>query len=165
MKQTLLVAAIAVAALTIALGRSEIAVQNKPIQNRPVQNIPTSNDEEALKKLVHEWAMCTVQGNAQDLEKLMADNFRGNAEGISFDKRMLLEALRSGHMKVADWTMEDVKVSVKGNSASATGRSTLTNAKYMGKDFSGKWVWTDRFVKQRDGSWRAVSSQSKRIKQ
>jgi ketosteroid isomerase-like protein len=164
MKRTLLVAPIMTAALTIALGSSAIAVQ-KPIQNRPVQNIPTSNDEEALKKLVHEWAMCTVQGNAQDLEKIMAENFRGNAENISFDKKMLLEALRSGQMKVADWTIEDVKVSVKGNSASATGRSTLTNAKYMGNDFSGKWVWTDRFVKQRDGSWRAVSSQSKRIKQ
>jgi ketosteroid isomerase-like protein len=164
MKRTLLVAAITIAALTIALRSSAIAVQ-KPIQNRPVQNIPTSNDEEALKKLVHEWAMCTVQGNAQDLEKIMAENFRGNAENISFDKKMLLEALRSGQMKVADWTIEDVKVSVRGNSASATGRSTLTNARYMGNDFSGKWVWTDRFVKQRDGSWRAVSSQSKRIKQ
>jgi ketosteroid isomerase-like protein len=160
MKRTLVVAAITMSALTFALGRSVVAVQDKSVENRT-----TSNDEEALKNLVHEWAMCTVQGNAQDLEKIMADNFRGNAEGISFDKRMLLEALRSGQMKVADWTIEDVKVSVKGNSASVTGQSTLTNAKYMGNDFSGKWVWTDRFVKQRNASWRAVSSQSKRIKQ
>jgi hypothetical protein len=165
MKRTPVVAALMIAALTFALGRSVLAVQDKAVQNKSVENRTTSNDEEALKKLVHEWAMCTVQGNAQDLEKIMAENFRGNAENISFDKRMLLEALRSGQMKVADWTIEDVKVSVKGNSASATGRSTLTNAKYMGNDFSGKWVWTDRFVKQRDGSWRAVSSQSKRIEQ
>ena len=67
-------------------------------------------------------------------------------------------------MKVAAWTMEDVKVSVKGNSAVVTGKSTLTTATYMGQDFSGEYEWTDRFVRQRDGGWRAVSSQSKRVK-
>ena len=156
MKRNLLVAMMAIAALTMVLGRSAASAQSRPLG---------TNDEEALKKLVHEWAMCTVQGNLQDLEKIMADNFGGDAEGIRFNKKMLLEAIRSGQMKVGDWTLDEVRVSIKGNSASATGRSTLTNATYMNKDFSGNWVWTDRFVKQRDGSWRAVSSQSRRIKQ
>src|SRR5713101_1948670 len=141
-------------ALTIAIGRSAASVQPRP----------ASNDEEALKKLVHDWAMCTVQGDVANLEKFMDDNFRGNAEGISFNKKMLLDALKAGQMKVGAWTIDDAKVSVRGNSASVTGRSTLSNATYMGKDFSGQWAFTDRFVKQRDGSWRAVSSQSKRIK-
>ena len=154
MKRTLLVTAMTIAALTIALGGGAAG-----------QNRPTSNDDDALKNLVHDWAMCTVQGDSPNLEKLMADNFRGNAEGISFDKKMLLAALKSGQMKVRDWTIEDVRVSIKGNSASVTGRSSLTRATYMGKDFSGNWVWTDRFVKQRDGSWRSVSSQSRRIRQ
>lgn len=155
MKRNLLVVAMTIAALTIALGGSAASVQNRP----------TSNDEEALNKLVHDWAMCTVQGDSANLEKFMDDNFRGNSEGISFNKQMLLAALKSGQMKVTDWTIEDLKVGIKGNSASATGRSTLSNATYMGKDFSGVWDFTDRFVKQRDGSWRAVSSQSKRSKQ
>ncbi|HVS82140.1 MAG TPA: nuclear transport factor 2 family protein [Pyrinomonadaceae bacterium] len=154
MKRNLLVIAMTIMALTIALGRSAAGVQDRP----------TSNDEEALKKLVHDWAMCTVQGDSANLEKFMDDNFRGNAEGISFNKKMLLAALKSGQMKVGAWTIDDAKVSVRGNSASVTGRSTLSNATYMGKDFSGQWDWTDRFVKQRDGSWRAVSSQSKRLK-
>jgi hypothetical protein len=124
-----------------------------------------NNDEEALTKLIHEWAMCTVQGNTRDLEKIMADTFKGNAEGVSVGKKMLFNKLKSGEMKVGDWTIEDVKVTINGNAASATGRSTLTNATYMGKDFSGKWTWTDRFVKQRDGSWRAVSSQARRVKE
>jgi len=66
---------------------------------------------------------------------------------------------------VAAWTIDDLKVSIRGNSASVTGRSKLSNAIFMGKDYSGEYEWTDRFVKQRDGSWRAVSSQSKRLKQ
>jgi len=57
-----------------------------------------------------------------------------------------------------------VKVEVRGNSAVVTGKSTLTNAVFMGDDYSGEYEWTDRFVKQRDGTWRAVSSQSRRVK-
>jgi hypothetical protein len=154
MKRTL-VASMTIVALAVALGSAAGHAQRRP----------SSNDEEALNKLMHEWAMCTVQGNTQDLEKIMTENFRGSAEGISFNKQMLFEALKSGQMKVGEWTMEDVKWSIKGNAASATGRSTLRNATYKGKDFSGNWVWTDRFVKQRDGSWQAVSSQARRIKQ
>jgi hypothetical protein len=159
MKRNLLVAMMAITALTVVLGRSAANAQNRPY--RPLG----TNDEEALKKLVHEWAMSTVQGNLQDLEKIMVDNFSGDADGIRFNKKMLLEAIRSGQMKVGDWTIDEVRVSIRGNSASATGRSTLTKATYMNKDFSGNWLWTDRFVKQREGNWRAVSSQSKRIKQ
>jgi ketosteroid isomerase-like protein len=153
MKRNLLVVTMAIAAF-VALGSMNASAQPRT----------TNNDEEALKKLIHEWAMCTVQRNTKDLERIMADTFRGNAEGISFNKRTLFEALKSGQMKVGDWTIDDVKVTVKGNAASVSGRSKLSNATYMGKDFSGEWMWTDHFVKQRDGSWRAVSSQAKRIK-
>ena len=80
---------------------------------------------------------------------------------------MLREAIRSGQMKVASWDCnnDDMKVSVRGNAATVTGRCTLSNAVYMGKDFSGGWDFTDRFVKQKDGGWRAVSSQAKRVRQ
>jgi hypothetical protein len=154
MKRNLLVLATAIAGLTIMLSSIEANAQPRV----------ANNDEEALTKLIHEWAMCTVQGNTKDLERIMADTFRGSAEGISFNKRTLFEALKSGQMKVGDWTIDDVKVTVKGNAASVTGRSKLSNATYMGKDFRGEWIWTDHFVKQRDGSWRAVASQSRRVK-
>ena len=153
MKRSLLVIAVVIAAF-VALGNMNAGAQPRT----------KNNDEEALKKLVHEWAMCTVQVNMQDLEKIMADTFRGNAEGISFNKHMLFEALKSGQMKVGDWTIDDVEVSIRGNAASVTGRSKLSKATYMGKDFSGAWTWTDRFVKERGGSWRAVSSQARRVK-
>ena len=154
MKRSLLVVAVAIATF-VALGNMNAGAQPRTRNN---------DEEAALKKLVHEWAMCTVQVNMQDLERIMADTFRGNAEGISFNKHMLFEALKSGQMKVGEWTIADVEVSIRGNAASVTGRSKLSNATYMGKDFSGAWTWTDRFVKERGGSWRAVSSQAKRVK-
>ena len=123
-----------------------------------------TNNEEALKQSVKEWADAAVHGDLAKLGTFVDESFRGNAEGISFNKKMLLAAIRSGQMKVAAWTIDDPKVTIHGNSAAVTGRSKLSNAIYMGQDFSGEYEWTDRFVKQRDGSWRAVSSQSKRIK-
>jgi ketosteroid isomerase-like protein len=113
---------------------------------------------------VREWADAAVHGDVQTLDRIQADNFDGSSEGRKFSKRELRTALRSGLMKVASWTVEDVKVSVKGNSAVVTGKSTLTNAVFMGDDYSGDYEWTDRFVRQQDGRWRAVSSHSKRVK-
>ena len=156
MKQILLVIAMLIAASAIASGQN-----NDP----RVQNRTTTNDEATLKQLVNEWADAAVHADVAKLEKFVDGSFKGNSEGISFNKQMLMAAIRSGQMKVASWTIEDVRVSIRGNAASITGRSTLTNAVYMNKDFSGEYEWTDRFVKQRDGSWRAVSSQSKRKKQ
>ncbi|HKG15938.1 MAG TPA: nuclear transport factor 2 family protein [Pyrinomonadaceae bacterium] len=124
----------------------------------------SAQDEEKLKQLVHEWADAAVHNDLQKLDAIQDDSFKGAAEGKNFDKRMLREALKSGTMKVASWTIEDVEVKVRGASAVVTGKSTLTNATFMGQDFSGEYEWTDRFVRQKDGRWRAVSSQSKRVK-
>ena len=152
MKRTLLVVGFLIAAASLGLGQKN------------------SSDEDALKQLVREWADAVVHfspSNPSKLERFTDDNFRGSAEGISFNRKMLTDALRSGQMKVASWNCsnDDMKVSVRGNAASVTGRCTLSNAVYMGKDFSGGWDFTDRFVKQKDGSWRAVSSQAKRIRE
>lgn len=123
-----------------------------------------SRDEEVLNELVREWANAVVHRDFAKLDKIQGDDFKGSAQGKNFDKKMLREALQSRMMEVAAWTIEDVKVRVTGNTALVTGRSTLTNAKFMNQDFSGEYEWTDRFVRQKDGAWRAVSSHAKLIK-
>ena len=129
-------------------------------QNRP----DNKEEEESLKNLVREWADAVVHRDLQKLERLQANNFQGSAGGKNFDKRMLREALSSGIMKVAAWTVEDMDVKITGNTAVVTGKSTLTNAVFMGQDYSGEYEWTDRFVRQKDGTWRAVASHAKLIK-
>lgn len=155
MTRTLLVAATTIAAL-IAFGAGAAVAQNRP----------ANNDGEALKQFVKEWADAVVHSDLQKLDRFALDNFKGNAQGISFNKRMLLGAIRSGQMKVASWDCksEDIDVKISGNAARVKGRCILTNATYMGKDFSGSWDFVDHLVKQRDGSWRAVASQSKQVK-
>ncbi len=148
---------VAVTAVTAWQARARPDVRRPPVQRQ-------QNDEQALKELVRQWADAAVHGDVDTLDRIQADNFSGASEGRNFNKRTLRAALRSGAMKVASWTIEDVKVEVRGNSAVVTGKSTLTNAVFMGEDYSGEYEWTDRFVKQPNGEWRAVNSQSKRVK-
>jgi ketosteroid isomerase-like protein len=159
--RTILAAALLVAAVT-TLAAWQTRPPRPNAQGQPAQR--GQGDEEALEQLVREWADAAVHADLQKLDRIQADDFKGSSEGKSFNKRTLREALRSGMMKVAAWTMEDVKVTVRGNSAVVTGKSTLTNAVFMGEDFSGEYEWTDRFVKQPNGQWRAVTSHSKRVK-
>ena len=154
MKHSLRVAVFLLAAATGAFG------QVSPRAARAQVN----NDEEALKQLVREWADAAVHGDLARLDKIKAENFRGSADGQSFDKKMFREAVKSGALKIAAWTIEDVKVEIRGSAATVSGRSVLTNAVFMGKDYSGEYEWTDRFVRQKDGTWRAVTSQAKRVK-
>jgi ketosteroid isomerase-like protein len=154
-RRTLAAALLAFAVAALALGQRVAP---------PRRRVQASADEERLKQLVREWADAVVGGDLQKLDAIQADDFKGSTEEKGFDKRMLREALKSGAMKVAAWTIKDVQVSVRGGSAVATGKSRLTNATYMGQDFSGDYEWTDHFVRQRDGNWRAVSSQSRRVK-
>ena len=154
MKRIPLIGLVLIATVCLSFGQKD----------RNVKVGPTA-DEESLKQLVQEWADAAVHADFQKLEQIQAVNFTGVAEGMRFDRKMLRDALESGKMKVGSWSIENVQVSIRGNAAVVTGRSTLRNAIYMGKDFSGGWDWTDRFVKQKDGSWRAVSSQSRRVRQ
>ena len=165
------------AALLAAAVTTFAAWQRRPtrpgVQRPPAQQ---QSDEERLRELVKEWADAAVHADLQKLDRIHADNFSGTTEDETegkregkkeekrFNKQALRAALKSGLMKVAAWTVEDVKVEVRGSSAVVTGKSTLTNAVLMGDDYSGEYEWTDRFVKQGDGTWRAVNSHSKRVK-
>lgn len=131
------------AATLLAFAIATLALGQRVAPQRPREQ---AADEARLGQLVREWADAAVHGDLQKLDAIQADDFKGSTEGKSFDKRMLREALKSGAMKIAAWTIEDVKVSVRGNSAVVTGRSRLTNATYMGQDFfSGDYEWTDHF--------------------
>jgi ketosteroid isomerase-like protein len=122
------------------------------------------DEEAALKEMVRELANAAVNSDLNKLDRMQTDDFRGNAHGIGFDKKMLRAALQSREMVVATWSVYDVIVKITGNTAAVTGRSTLTNAKYKGMDLSGDWEWSNRFVKQRGGGWRIINSQAKLIK-
>jgi ketosteroid isomerase-like protein len=145
MKRTLLVAGVLIAACSLTLGQKTISTTDR------------SRDEDALKQLVQELTEAVAHGDTDKLNQLQTDEFKGQGEGLSLSKRVLHDALRSGDAKVSSWTVDNLHVTVRGNSATVTGGCKLTGATYRGRDYSGGYHWTGRFVKQKDGSWRAVS--------
>jgi len=80
------------------------------------------NDEAVLKQLIKEWADAVCTLTSKRLDRFADDNFSGSAEGISFNKKMLAAAIRSGNMKVAAWdcNKDDMRVNVRGNAAIVT---------------------------------------------
>ena len=142
MKRTLLVAGMVIAAASLAFGQKTTPTDR-------------SKDEAALKQLVQDLAEAVAQGDTEKLNRLQTDDFKGTGDGLSLSKSVLHSALRSGDAKVSSWTVEGLKVTVRGNSATVTGLCHLTGATYKGKDYSGDYRWTGRFVKQTGGSWVA----------
>src|SRR2546423_1775939 len=133
MRRSLLIATMLIATSALAFGQTVASGYRSP----------TNSDEEDLEKLVQVFdGTCMTGADVINLEKVWADIFRCSVEGVTFNKEKILEAIRSGQMKVPGWTIYDVKVSIRGNAASATGRTTLPKATYMDKDFSGEYVWT-----------------------
>jgi len=59
--------------------------------------------------------------------------------------------------------LSELKVHVYGDTAVAAGTSTVKGT-YKGQDISGKYRFTDVWVK-RNGKWHAVASQSTKLQQ
>jgi ketosteroid isomerase-like protein len=77
---------------------------------------------------------------------------------VATDKAQDKTDLSSGDLKFESMELSDLNVHVYGNTAVAAGTNTLKGT-YKGQDISGKYRFTDTWVK-RNGKWQVVASQS-----
>jgi hypothetical protein len=92
----------------------------------------------------------------------MAEDWIGiDFEGTVLNKAQAIEGISSGSGSLESTVLRDMKVRIYGNTAVLTGTDT-EEGQYHGKDTSGKYLWTDVFVR-RNGRWQAVSSQSTKL--
>jgi ketosteroid isomerase-like protein len=120
--------------------------------------------EDQIKKLEQDWAQATVKEGAAAVDQYEAEDIVStDPSGRVTDKAQDKKDLSSGDLKFQSIQASDLKVSVYGNTAVATGTSTLKGT-YKGQDISGMYRFTDTWVK-RDGKWQAVASQATRIQQ
>jgi len=104
-----------------------------------------------------------LKGDSAPFKTVMADSFVFIAPDGSMQKRAeWLKDLDSGNLKMASSVNDDMVVRLYGDTAVVTYRST-DKGTYKGNDISGKYRWTDVFVKQR-GQWRIVSTQGTPIR-
>jgi ketosteroid isomerase-like protein len=147
--------------LTVALCAGVTVAQTKGKGDGKMK-AERSAEMDELKQLEKDW---TDAQKAKDSDKL-ADILDDRWMGIGTDGKATTKAEAVSHMKMPGYTMDSIdlgpmKVRIFGNMAVVTGTDTEKSSE-AGKDTSGKYVWTDVFVK-RDGKWKAVSSQDTKL--
>jgi Rieske Fe-S protein len=123
-----------------------------------------SPDVEALKQLEHEWVDAQKAADIEKLGQIIADDWAGlGADGAKSTKKQFLENVKSGASKVESIELGPMDVKMIGTTVAVVQGTDTEKSSMKGKDTSGKWAWSDVFVK-RNGKWQAVRSQAAMIK-
>jgi ketosteroid isomerase-like protein len=118
--------------------------------------------EQALMQMERDWTDASLKKDATAMDKIVADDWIGlDFQGKSVTKAQIIAEMKSGASSSTSIDLADMKVRVFGDTAVVTGGDTEKST-YKGKDSSGKYVWTDVFMK-RNGRWQAVASQSTKL--
>ncbi|MFL6543587.1 MAG: nuclear transport factor 2 family protein [Candidatus Udaeobacter sp.] len=117
-----------------------------------------SEDEQTLIKIQHEWAEARLKRDSSFPQRIEADDFTVVwFNGTTVSKEEDLKSYESTDTVFTDFKIDDLKVRFYGDMAIVVGQGSI-KAHTKTQDLSGKYVWTDTFVKQR-GAWTAVASQ------
>ncbi|MBI3796427.1 MAG: nuclear transport factor 2 family protein [Deltaproteobacteria bacterium] len=117
-------------------------------------------EEEALRKLEHEWWEAYKQRDTQTLDRIMAEDFIfTDEEGQVYDKSHFIALARQ--QVVTAYTLGDLRIRVYGDAAVVTCPSSW-RYNIEGKEVSWEFRSTDVFVK-RQGQWQAVAAQDTRL--
>jgi ketosteroid isomerase-like protein len=115
-----------------------------------------------IKKIESDWVAAVKAKDTAKLGEILADSWVGLGwDGKITDKATNLAELKAQGNSLDSFEMGPMRVRLFGNTAIVTGSDTEKSSE-AGKDTSGKYIWTDVFVKQ-NGKWRAVSSQSTKV--
>lgn len=117
--------------------------------------------EQALMKAERDWADAMMKNDAGAIARIEADDYTYVMGDMSGDRKRDLADANAG-VFTGSAELTEMKVRVYGDAAVVTGNAFLRGAKYKGKDISGRYVFTDMFVK-RDGGWQVVASHSNKV--
>ena len=142
MKNILAVAVLCALSLSLAVGQS-------------------GKVEDQIKKLEQDWAQATIKDGAAAVDQFEADDiFSTDPGGRLTDKTQDKKDL-SGDLKFESMDLADMTVHVYGNTAVVNGTNTLKGT-YKGQDISGKYRFTDTWVK-RNGKWQVAASHGTKV--
>jgi ketosteroid isomerase-like protein len=117
-----------------------------------------SQEEQALKKIQHEWAEARVKGDSSYTRRIEADGCTIVwPDGRIVNKRADLESM-IGDIVFSEFKIENLQVRLYGETGIVIGEGTIKAHKGKQDLLGGKFVWTDTFMKQ-GGQWKAVASQ------
>jgi ketosteroid isomerase-like protein len=116
---------------------------------------PVRPVEEQLKKIEQDWAEAYVKRDTAFLQRITTDDFAFiGPDGNMVSKAEYVKSIEGDTVFTA-FKIDELKVRVYGDAAVVLGLATIT-AKTKDEDESGRYSFTDVFVKQK-GEWKAVS--------
>jgi len=114
--------------------------------------------EQTLTKIEHDALAAILKRDVAAFGKVFADEaVLTTPDGSLQTKAQLLADLKSGDLVLESSTISDMKVRAYGDAAVVT-YITTDKGKYKKQDISGRYRWTDVFVR-RGGSWQLVAGQ------
>jgi ketosteroid isomerase-like protein len=153
MKTLSVAVVLAVALPCLALG------QAKPQQALPSAEQRAIHEVTALERA---WIDASRQYDVAWFERnLAASCILTDEHGVVTDKAAMIADVKAQATKTESYSYETIKVQAYGDVAVATGISVVKGS-YKGKDNSGKYPWTDTWVK-RGGQWQCVASHNSKI--
>ena len=153
MKLILVVAVLAITSSSVTFG-----------QTKDPSKKQSGNVEQTLMRIEQELVDALLKSDVSASERYLAETYTFTApDGDVGDKTRSIADLKSGDLKFESSKLEDIKVHVYGDTAIVTYATTDKGA-YKGKDLSGRYRWTDVFMK-RGGSWQLVAGHGTRIAQ
>ena len=119
--------------------------------------------EKAVAALEQTWLKSQQTNNPDLIVPLLADKFiETGADGKLMDKTAAIAMSKA--MKYSSAEYEDLKVTVFGNTAIATGGFKGKGTDASGQSFDDNERWTDTWVKMPGGKWQCVASQATPVK-
>ena len=117
-----------------------------------------SADEQALVKIQHDWADARLKRDSSFATQIEADNFTVVwPDGQIINKQDDVKSYEADGAVFSEFKITDLDVRFYGETAIVVGQGSIKGHTPT-KDLSGRYVWTDTFLKQ-NGQWKAVASQ------
>jgi hypothetical protein len=119
--------------------------------------------EQAVAGLEQQWLQSQKTNNPDLVAPLLADKFvNTGSEGKVMNKAETLADAKATKYDSIEY--EDLKVTVFGDTAIATGGSKAKGTDASGKPLDEHVRWTDTWVKMPNGKWQCVASHGSPIK-
>ena len=121
-----------------------------------------SDVEQTLMKLERDALAALLKRDIAGFGRIFSDEaVIITPDGTPQTKSQLLADVKSGDLVIASSAISEMKVRAYGDSAVVT-YVTVDKGKYKGQDISGRYRWTDVFVRS-GGTWQIVAGQGTRI--
>src|SRR6266498_3434307 len=155
MKRMLAVAALTMAASSLALGQ----MTGKRVN---YSNQKGDSVAQAVLQMEEELRVAITKNDTKAYGHLLGDDYVfTNQDALVRTKAQMVSAYESGSIKYESLKFDDLKVYAYGDTAVITGRS-ISKGQDNGKDISGQFRYTRVYVK-RQGRWQLVATQITRI--